>query len=278
MPEDSFYLQCPSNSSMNIFKNNTLANYTVNLDSALELSEDYEVGLAELQYPQSWDNIRRGSNKIKIAYTHKQMGKFDILEKEVPAGYYHSVPELIAVIMDIYKTTRKERITLDGLEMKYNPTTRRVFISTDNMKLRILRANGKIHTPKVQSAAIELYDDVARLLGFKNKTIIDTGKTMESEFAATPSGGFHQMYLYTDIIYPQPHPDGNVSILRTIAIEGAPNREYLSKRFQKIYYMPLLKRTITTIEFKIMDDIGKLVGFDYGKVIVILHFRRKGYK
>lgn len=282
MSEESFYLQCPSNSSMDIFPNNTLANYTVNLDNALELNENYEVGLAEMQYPQSWDNVRKESNKFEIRYQYPRSGKDRHMDKEVPTGYYASIPELIAVIKNIYGSTKdkksNDKVTLEGLEMEYNPSTRRVFISTDEMKIRIRRANGKVHTPKAQSASIVLKDDIARLLGFRHGTTIVTGRSVESEFAATPSGGFHQMYLYTDIIHPQPHPDGYVSILRTIAVEGKPSQEYLSRRFQKIYYMPLMKYTINTITFQITDDIGKLVGFDYGKVLAILHFRRKGYK
>ena len=254
MSEDSFYLQCPSNSSMNIFKDNTLARYSVNLDTPLELNDTYEVGLAELQYPQSWDNVRRGSNQFHIQFTYPQSGKWIRITKEVPTGYYASVPELIEVIKRIYRSTKKENVNLVGLVMTYNTSTRRVTINTDKMRIRIRRVDGKLHSPKGRQVIITLQDDVARLLGFQNGATVETGKSIESEFAATPSGGFHQMYLYTDIIHPQPHPDGNVPILRTIAVEGKPNQEYLSKRFQTIYYVSLLKHTITTISFEFRDD------------------------
>ena len=261
---------------MHIFADNTLAQYTVHLPTPLELSGDYEVGLAELQYPQSWDNVRRGSNTIQLYIHYSWKREKDvIIEKEVPPGYYHTVEELIDVIKRIYGSTNRENVTLEGLDIDYNAVTRRVSINTDNMKLKIRRANGKVGTAKTTNVFIKLNDDVARVLGFKNETMIEAGKRFESDFAATPTAGFHQMYIYTDIIHPQPHPDVYVPILRTIAVEGKPNQEYLSRRFQKIFYMPLMKHTITTIDFKIADDIGKLVGFDYGKVLVILHFRRK---
>jgi hypothetical protein len=127
----------------------------------------------------------------------------------------------------------------------------------------------------VQHATIKLNDDVARLLGFAHGTIIEKGRSLTSAFAATPSGGLHQMYLYADCIHPQPHPDGNVNILRTIAVDGEPHRQYVSKRFQTVYYYPLKVHTVTTIKFDIYDDTGKHIGFDAGKVLVVLHFRKR---
>ena len=82
---------------MQIFPNNTLAEFTVNLETPLELSSDYEVGLCELQYPQSWDNIRRGSNAFHIAYQLPRGREFTD-KREVPPGYYEKIPDVISAI------------------------------------------------------------------------------------------------------------------------------------------------------------------------------------
>ena len=282
MSDEGFTLQCPSNASMNIFKENTLSSFTVNLPQPLELKGMYDVGLAEIQYPQSWNNVRKGSNTIDITYSYPypRAGKDRAMTKEVPPGYYDDIPQLISVIMGIYGSTTEKKSTtkvkLIGLNMTYNSSTRRVTIDADNMKLKIRRdSTGRLHTPKLQKVTLKFNGDVARLLGLRDGTVISKGYSKSSEFAATPSGGFHQMYLYTDCIHPQPHPDGNVTILRTIAIDGEPNRQYLSKRFQSIYYFPLKVSTITTIKFDLYDDTGKHVGFDTGKVLIVLHFRKK---
>ena len=161
-----------------------------------------------------------------------------------------------------------------GLKIAYNPATQRVSVDTITMKRLIKRLDGR-ELERTTKASIVLNDDIARLLGFRNGTIIESGKNMVSEFAATPSGGFHQMYLYTDIIEPQPHPDTYVQILRTVAVEESPDRLYKCLPFQKIYYMSLQKHYINSISFKILDDTEKKVGFDYGKVVSILHFRKR---
>jgi hypothetical protein len=147
MTAESFYLQCPSNASMHIFPTNTLSDFTVHLDTPLDVGEAYEVGLCEIQYPQSWDNVRRGSNTIHISYEYLMQGREKETAKEIPPGYYSTIPKLIEAIMSAYGATKKKNATLHGLDMKYNPTTRRASVSAGNMLLRIRRKNGKVHTP-----------------------------------------------------------------------------------------------------------------------------------
>ena len=84
------------------------------------------------------------------------------------------------------------------------------------------------------------------------------------------------MYVYMDLIQPQPHPDGNVPVLRVIAVEhDRQEKRYTSIHFQQPYYMSLSKSRVTSIEFKITDATGKAVGFSHGNVVVTLLFKRK---
>ena len=66
MTAQGFTCQFPSNASTDIYENNTLSSYTNNFKQLLVLNEQYDVGLAEIQYPQSWNNIREGSNTIEF--------------------------------------------------------------------------------------------------------------------------------------------------------------------------------------------------------------------
>ena len=52
-----FYLVLPSNSSMKYFPSNTLTEYTTHLAKEIDLQDEWEVGLAEIQYPHAWYNI-----------------------------------------------------------------------------------------------------------------------------------------------------------------------------------------------------------------------------
>jgi hypothetical protein len=54
-----FYLTLPSNSSMDYIPDNTLTNFTTRLPQMMDLDGSWEIGLAEIQYPHSWYNIKQ---------------------------------------------------------------------------------------------------------------------------------------------------------------------------------------------------------------------------
>jgi hypothetical protein len=53
---DNFYVTLPSNASMTDFPNNSLTNYVTRLAMPIELSEHWEVGLAEIIHPNEWED------------------------------------------------------------------------------------------------------------------------------------------------------------------------------------------------------------------------------
>ena len=52
-----FYLVLPSNSSMQFYPNNTITQYKTKLQTAIELTGEWEVALAEMTFPKSWSTI-----------------------------------------------------------------------------------------------------------------------------------------------------------------------------------------------------------------------------
>ena len=79
-----FYLTLPSNSSMEYFSANTLTNFKTKLAQPVELLGDWEVALAELQYPRSWYNLQNLSNHIY----QDSGGQGYFSTSVVPHGYY----------------------------------------------------------------------------------------------------------------------------------------------------------------------------------------------
>ena len=266
--ETEFTMSVPSNSSMDMFPRNTLADFTAHFKAPLELGSSYEVGLCGIQYTKSWNNVRKGSNIFHIRIKYPKI-KALVIKRKVPIGYYATVPELIKAIMKKADTSNKSGLLpVKGLKMSYNESTKQVRISTEEMEVE--GYNGQTPTHR----SIILRGDIARLLGFQNNIAIK-GKGAISRFAATPSGGFRQMYLYADIIYPQRHPDGDVKLLRIIPIEDKPNQSNVALSFSPVYYKSIMKHRIDTMHFTLTDDTGKLVGFEYGKVVIELSFRKK---
>ena len=54
---NDFYLTLPSNASMKMYPDNTLAHYITDLPQRIDLTGEWECGLAEIQYPHTWYNI-----------------------------------------------------------------------------------------------------------------------------------------------------------------------------------------------------------------------------
>ena len=52
-----FYLTLPSNASMKMYPDITLAHYITDLPRRVDLTGEWECGLAEIQYPHTWYNI-----------------------------------------------------------------------------------------------------------------------------------------------------------------------------------------------------------------------------
>jgi len=63
-----FYLTLPSNSSMDYYPQNTVAQYTTKLNSSIELDGEWEVGLTEISFPFSIENVVERECYFKISH------------------------------------------------------------------------------------------------------------------------------------------------------------------------------------------------------------------
>ena len=59
---------------MQIYPANTLTNFTAQLPNSLFLHGDWEVGLAEIQYPYTWNNIRSGRTRPILKLGTRDIG------------------------------------------------------------------------------------------------------------------------------------------------------------------------------------------------------------
>ena len=96
---------------MDIFKTNTLSSHIVKFKQPIVLKGEYDVGLAEIQYPRSWNNIRTGGNTFEIFYSYPRNGKERNMIKEVTPGYYENIPDMIDVIKSTYQSTLDKKST-----------------------------------------------------------------------------------------------------------------------------------------------------------------------
>ena len=111
MASDDFYLVLPSNSSMSMYPNNTLAQYVTNLPRRISLSGEWECGLTEIHYPHDWYNVRGA----RLTVEHD--GKMDT-DAYFTDGYYGSAKMLVRALNDGAKGGR--------VKFSYEPVTQKV--------------------------------------------------------------------------------------------------------------------------------------------------------
>ncbi len=57
MEDHGFYVTLPCNASSSVYPENRISSYTTRLAKAINLKGQWEVGLAEIEYPRSWYNF-----------------------------------------------------------------------------------------------------------------------------------------------------------------------------------------------------------------------------
>ena len=230
---------------MNYYPDNTLTTYTTKLAQPLELDGAWEVGLAEIQYPHSWYNIRKDEGWMTVQKLPQRIA----IAIRLKPGYY-SIKKLLKVIHNKGGNEEWLKLILDDV-------TRRI-------KMII-----KTHYVITLSPALQ------RFLGFTKARFI--AGTHLAKHVADLHQGFYSLYVYCPVIEPRMVGDALVPLLREIAIEGDTG-DVITRTYEKIHYIPLQHRRFETIEIYIRDDTGKPVPFEFGKVVVTLSFRRRDLK
>ena len=311
---EQFTIMCPSNSSMKMFPRNTAAEFTVQLPEPLNLSEEWEVGLKKIQITNSWFNIREGRNRfdMRLRMPNKEDGtRGDQLIDEcyVTPGKYESIEDIFQAMksalaskwdaysigkgtgstkmVDVLNKNKDVEATLIGqgqppqsfqgaanwygIDLKYDNVTRRTIFDTTSKTI-----NPETGETIQNRRSIRLTGDLATVLGFKQGAIIKSDKVTTSTYAALPIGSLFNIYIYCDAIEPQIVGGTKSKCIRILPMEAKHGDVVIAKEFNSPNYMPLIHHHhLTTISFKIADDTGENIAFDYGRTVICLHFRKR---
>lgn len=267
--KSSFYITLPSNVKTKAsHQKNLTSEYTTYLPRALELSADeWECALVEISYPHSFNNIHPPFDTVKFSWwdtnTKTQYNKVT----NIPNSHYSSIDEVLEAInqlkppgfkgnLDFTKKKRKSvKIVLhDSEELKIHHILAKL-LGFDRTFFSFSDTSG------IKEENIERTDDRIRI---------------KADFHADIRALHYNFYVYSNIV--QPHLCGSdyLPLLRTVNITGEEG-DYISKIYEIPHYLPLTSNFIEFIEIKIADDLGNNIQFQYGKVIIKLHFRIRSF-
>ena len=249
-----FYITLPSNSSLKYFPENKTCKYTTKLHRPLTLNEDYEVGLAEIQFQNSWYNVREDNNWL-VFFTYAETEVLDTAvplscRVNIPTGYYFTGEELCDAINDVLPNHIQEKV-----EFNYKRKSRRCRIEIRD------------HVDVLLSCHL------AMILGFERECRIS--ETTLSPLPVDVHMNFHTFYLYSDIVQFQHVGDVAVPLLRTVAVVPNKRHENIVNTYVSPHYIPLKIFNFETIDIILTTETGDIVPFERGKVIVKLHFRER---
>ena len=254
----SFSIVLPSNSSMESHPKNTLSNYTTVLSKGLELDGDWEVALTEIQFPRTWYNVTSPVSVDKYEYTFRntndpfKAGSY----LQLMEGYYDDGAQIIDQINNELTDTISEEYL--ATKLVYDTASRkcRLLIGENN----ILGMNSRL------ASLLGFGDDGARIFNqFDNRR--------EGRHAIDVDQGFYGLFVYCDILESIPVGDTRAPLLKIVDVSGKFG-EIIHRIYSDPQYIPLGKKEFESIEINIRDDTGRLVPFQFGKVVMTLHFRR----
>ena len=289
---DNFYITLPSN--VPSFEQNTIANYKTKLSSRLILPDEWEVGLVEISYTLSWYNSPN-NEEISLVYWDKGMSQRTSKNVFLPPGRYDKIDDMLNTING--RLSQFEDINLDTI-----PT-----ISVEDRDRIITISQGVKDKKRV---FVELSDNLCSIFGFEKKKMsqyygqklleygqIESAKIAEGiknfEHSAPTdnellykaerpyeiSGGYHSSFVYSNIVSPSFVGDSYTQLLRLVQIPtDAKYGEQILISYPNTYYVPLLIKEFDTIEIDIKDDNGQTIPFEFGRCIIVLHFRKVNKK
>ena len=305
-----FYLTLPSNASMKMYPDNTLAHYITDLPRCIDLTGEWECGLAEIQYPHTWYNIGMydtwfflnetiamgltPSAKISAGYYKSPM----TLMNHVNKGLNTMVTDKVRAKLSYSAITKKMTLHMTpgteftvphrsalGRMLGFEPS---VVSSPPSLASAGPSVLGSIMSAITTATEMTSTDENPRLGGrnigltpsatvfLQPKETPDDPYTYrkEAEHVVQMDHGFDTIYVYTDVVESRIVGDSVAPLLRALPVGGS-HGETVSDRFTNIHYVPLLYSHFKSIEIDIRDDTGRRGPFEYGRVTVKLHFRRR---
>ncbi len=286
-----FYLTLPSNSSARYYSNNTLTKFTTKLLTTVDVSGPWEVGLSEISFTKSWHNVIENHSGHNLAVHCPESFSPEGLSTEeaiqidsetygygitIPEGHYDSMEMFVetinrSIVNRLSDPTERRGVPArrDGRrggepslpKFVYNPNTRRVNVSLH-------------HHQKIW-----ISDSLIRVMGFGRKQVPfvrQSGDDLQNIFGKRPAdinSALQHIFVYTDVAENIPVGDTSAPLLRIINTDGKHGQQ-IHSYFDRPRYLPLQKKNFDSITIDIRDDTGRSVPFEFGRAIVILHFRQ----
>ena len=279
------YLILPSNSSMDLYPNNKISHFTVQLPKQIDLDGSYEVAISEIFYPHSWFNFET-EDRIWLYYGNQGIDAMTVLQEGSYPSAKHLIEELmnnLALEFRISKRKRLESIRRlvrgratdeDKLVVQKGETEESVSKTKVEFDL-VFNAHTQLVQLKTDSvdSVVSFSSRLSQILGFESERFLGKGLFVGKRLVDMTR--INVIYTYCDLVEPRIVGDTLAPLLGVVAAEGDKDGKNVWIRYTKLQYHPVVKRNISDITITLRDEVGELIRFRKGKVIITLHLRRQ---
>lgn len=250
-----FYVDLPSNASLHMFPNNTLASFKVKLPHQIRFSIPYEVALVEIIYPHKHLNIAEKEAYFEC-YEKPHDSSTDRRRYYIPGGIYERPMDIRAVLNPM---VRFHGFRFDLIE---NLNRFRGIGGQKNSIRKFVNFSGNL----------------AKMLGYGDGSTEHVLVALNETAKYSPDFRTDRshMFVYCNIIEHQVVGDSLARVLRIVNFEKDQNSSLTCEKYLRPYYVPVDRESVDIIEISVKDITGSAFPFVSGSpVIVKLHFRPK---
>ena len=154
-------------------------------------------------------------------------------------------------------------------DLTYNPQTQRTTMSIQHKDGTPMMERDGSMQPNV---TVTFSDQLASVLGFRKMWYPEIGEYTSANVANVET--VNAINVYCDVIEHRTVGHTLAPLLAVLPVTGR-SGAYVSKRFDKIQYHPVLKKNFSDIHISLRNDQAKRIRFRKGKVIVTLHLRQR---
>lgn len=261
----SFYVTLTSNASLQIYPQNNAGHFFVKLPQTIELTSQYEVGLVDIQFPNTYFNILK--DEVWIKYFPPPDLDEPPMTITLTPGLYKSTEKFIGELNRlVFEAERfineRQWLRLDDALQEHN----RMMFSYNDISNK---ARFQLYE---QGAEVRLSDKLAEILQFPSTHVTETEPSLSGVGEVDLDQGTKNVFVYSDIVTSRVVGDVMVPLLRTLPVLDRSTTSVF-RMYDKPHYVPLSRFSFDTIELLITDEQGKPIPFTGGTSVVTLHFR-----
>jgi hypothetical protein len=286
---DNFFVTLPSSSSKQIYPNNKIGEYTVQLSKEINLDGEWEVAIVDLFYPHAFINVNKWKNELLVRAEYAGKGRL-LHTVRVPPGYYGNGVELADGINSAIEKTLPPGT--DSLAFYYDKYSRTFSIFLDpNVSVYAEQGSqigeyvGMIpflvyepfvdsrlfNKPKSDNTNSKNQDNLISKHIYKNRAYANRVEVSDEINIPTIS----TIWLYSDIVEYSNVGKIMSPLLNIANVKHGYRGKNIHETFLTPHYIPVAKRSFHSISIKLADSQGDAISFEFGEVTVMLHFRRR---